>query len=81
MITELDIKNDQNDVQQQSKDFATVVGACLKHAPHCKGVIFWGMTDQLDWLGSGSHSTLFADGCKDKGVTGPLKKVLEGSAY
>ncbi|RPA83195.1 endo-1,4-beta-xylanase C precursor [Ascobolus immersus RN42] len=54
-ITELDIRmkmpSDNSKVQQQSRDFQTVVKACLD-LPRCVGITVWGVSDKDSWVPS-----------------------------
>jgi len=52
-ITELDLRTtlpvDEATVQQQAKDYQTVVDAC-ESAPNCVGITTWGITDLYSWI-------------------------------
>lgn len=52
-ITEMDVSiklpSNANTLQQQAKDYASVVEAC-ETVSKCAGVTFWGFTDKHSWI-------------------------------
>jgi len=52
-ITELDIRlrtpSDSSKLQQQARDYTTVINACL-NLPKCVGVSVWGLDDGMSWV-------------------------------
>lgn len=80
MITELDIKNPNNQDAQQATDFGFVFESCVKHFPGCMGVNFWGLNDEVNWTGQNNRATLFDSQCNPKpAVFDAVKSVLDGT--
>lgn len=63
-ITELDIRmtlpSNASSVEQQAKDYVSVVGACVS-LPKCVGVVVWQFTDKYSWVPSTFQGT--GDAC------------------
>lgn len=59
-VTELDIRHppgttfpaNASALEQQARDYMSVVGACLAVGPRCVGVVVWQFTDKYSWVPS-----------------------------
>jgi endo-1,4-beta-xylanase len=79
-ITELDIGIQMpataDKLQQQAKDYASVVKACLA-VPRCVGITVWGVNDKYSWR-TNSASLLFDDSYKGKPAVAAMEAALAG---
>ncbi|KAK1585419.1 family 10 glycosyl hydrolase [Colletotrichum navitas] len=84
-LTELDIRSskvpaDEETLQQQAEDYASVVQTCVDH-DKCVGVVVWQFTDKYSWVpgsfpGAGD-ACLFDNAMQPKPAYAAVSKVLQ----
>ncbi|GKT47735.1 endo-1,4-beta-xylanase 5 [Colletotrichum spaethianum] len=87
-LTELDIRHskvpaDNNALQQQAKDYASVVQTCVENAK-CVGIVAWEFTDKYSWIpktfpGTGD-ACLFDMNMQPKPAYAAVAEVLQNAA-
>lgn len=80
MDVRIKLPSNANTLQQQAKDYASVVKACVS-AGKCAGVTFWGFTDKHSWIPSvspGQGDALpFDKNFKPKPAVAAIEAVLQ----